>query len=139
MRNLKSLRVAVIVLLALLALQFELGMVVNLSPNLKEVPPVGFADLWKILASIGGEALTHAVLGTLLVVAAIAGLVFSLVTKTRSVVVIGIIAFLGTTLSAVNGVLFTLSGFKNDGYSMAWRRASWSLSRSTSFRSVLSR
>ena len=117
MRNLKPLRIAVIVLLALLALQFELGMAVNLSPNLKEVPPVGVADLWKVIASVGEDALAHAVLRIVLVAAAVVGLVLSLLARAASVSVIGVIAFLGTTVAAVNGVLFTLSGFKNDGYS----------------------
>ena len=40
MKRLKALRNMVIIMVVLLAFQFELGMAVNLSPNLQEVPPV---------------------------------------------------------------------------------------------------
>jgi hypothetical protein len=113
------LRVIVIIILALLALQFELGVAVNLSPNLQDVPPLAgsVAAIWSALAKVGGEALTHAVLGSLLVLGSLAVLVRSAMSGVRSVAVIGILAFAGTALAALNGYLFTLSGFKNDGYS----------------------
>ncbi len=117
MRRLRSLRVLTIVVLAALALQYELGITVNLSPRLKEGPAVGLADLGTALAAVGGDAVTHAVLGTILPAAALAGLVLSVISGTWSVAVIGVLAFLATTLAAINGVLFTTSGFGNDGYS----------------------
>jgi len=119
MARLKSLRVFVIVVLALLALQFELGMAVNLSPSLEEVPPLAstFGAIWGALAKVGGDALGHALLGSLLTVVALAQLFLAVTSGSRSVSVIGAFCFLGMLLATVNGVLFTLSGFKNDGYS----------------------
>jgi hypothetical protein len=119
MELMKRLRVVVIVILALLAFQFELGMAVNLSPNLQDVPPLtGSVDsIWGALAKVGGEALTHAVLGSLLTIASLLMLILSLVSRAKSVAIVGILAFAGTALAALTGFLFTLSGFKNDGYS----------------------
>ena len=117
MRRLSLLRVAAIVILALLAFQFELGMAVNLSPNLKEEPPVTFEDLWGALSRVGAEALTHAVVGTLLTIMALASLVLSIVSGATSVMVMGVLSFVGVALAELCGVLFTLSGYKNDGYS----------------------
>jgi len=117
MPRLKSLRVLVIVMLSLLALQFELGMAVNLSPNLQEVPPLPSTDsaVWGALGKVGGEAVTHAVLGFLLTLAAVAVLIFCVASGSPSVMVIGILAFAGVVIATVTGILFTLSGFKNDG------------------------
>jgi len=117
LRVLKSLRVFVIVMLALLALQYELGIATNLSPNMKEVPPVGLAELDKLLASVGPAAVLHATLGVLLLVAAVAALVLSILAAGPALVVTGIIAFVGTALAFLNGILFSLGGFKDDGYS----------------------
>jgi hypothetical protein len=117
--RLKSLRVAAIVILILLTLQFELGMSVNLSPSLEQVPHLaGTATaVWGALVKVGGAALTHALLGASLTVIALASLVLAIISGDRSVAVIGIFSFLAIALAAVNGVLFTLSGFKDDNYS----------------------
>ena len=119
MAGLRSLRVAVVAILILLALQFELGMAVNLSPSLEGVPPVAgsAAAIWGALARVGGAALTHALLGAFLTVVALAGLVLAVISGARSVAVIGVLSFLVMALATVNGVLFTLSGFKDDNYS----------------------
>ena len=117
MRVLKSLRVFVIIMLALLALQYELGIATNLSPNMKEVPPVGLADLDKVLASVGEAAVLHATLGVLLLATAVAALVLSILAAGPAIIVTGIIAFAGTALAFLNGILFSLGGFKDDGYS----------------------
>ncbi len=72
MTRLKALRAAVIISVVLLAFQFELGMAVNLSPNLEEVPPLAAAPaaIWAALSKVGGDALAHAVLGSLLTILA---------------------------------------------------------------------
>jgi hypothetical protein len=119
MTVLRPLRVFSIVFLVLLAFQFELGMAVNLSPSLQEVPPpaVSFAPLWTALAKVGADALVHALLGTALSVAGIVGLVLAILSRGKMMLVIGVFSFLFLALAEANGVLFALSGFKNDGYS----------------------
>jgi hypothetical protein len=117
MTFLRPLRVFSIVLLILLALQFELGMVLNLSPSLQEVPPPAgsVAALWTALAKVGAEALLHAVIGTALSIAGVVGLVLAIMSCERVVAVTGALSFLFLALAEINGILFTLSGFKNDG------------------------
>ena len=119
MTRFRSLRIVVVVMLILLAFQFEMGMAVNLSPSLEDVPPLAgtVPAIWAALAKVGGAALTHALLGTLLTVAALASLVLAVGSGARSVAVIGVASFISIALASVNGVLFTLSGFKNDHYS----------------------
>ena len=119
MTLLRTLRVFSIVLLILLAFQFELGMAVNLSPSLQEVPPLAgsLSALWSALSKVGADALLHALLGTALSVAGLVGLVLSILPRKRIVAVMGVLSFLFLALAETNGILFTLSGFKNDGYS----------------------
>jgi len=115
----RFLRIAVVGILILLAVQFELGMAVNLSPSLEDVPPVAgtVTAIWGALARVGEAALTHALLGTFLTVLALASLVLAIRSRARSVAVIGVFSFLVMALATVNGILFTLSGFKNDHFS----------------------
>ena len=119
MTLLRTLRVFSIVLLILLAFQFELGMAVNLSPSLQEVPPLAgsLSALWSALSKVGADALLHALLGTALSVVGLVGLVLSILPRKRIVAVMGVLSFLFLALAETNGILFTLSGFKNDGYS----------------------
>lgn len=119
MARLRFLRILVVGVLVLLALQFELGMAVNLSPSLQEVPPLAttFGAVWGALAKVGGDAVSHALLGTLLIVVALAHVFLAVTSGSKSVSAIGVFCFLGMALATVNGVLFTLSGFKNDNYS----------------------
>ncbi len=117
----KSLRVMVGITLALLAIQYELGMVVNLSPALPELPAFGFS-LPKILDALhlaGLAALTHAGLGSFLTLMSILILILSLRSKLRSVRLFGSLGFLSVVSAAVGGVLFTLSGFQEDHFSLA--------------------
>ncbi len=119
MTPLRPLRIFSIVLLILLAFQFEEGMAVNLSPSLQEVPPLAgsVAALWAALAKVGADALVHALLGTALSVAGLVGLVLAIMSGRGAVMAVGILSFLFLVLAEINGILFTLSGFKNDGYS----------------------
>ena len=117
----KSLRVRVATTLILLAIQYELGMAVNLSPNLPELAPFDFS-LIKISDALhlaGSVALVHAVLGTLLTLMSIITLVQSLRSRIRSVQIFGSLGFLTMLVAMTGGVLFTLSGFQEDHYSMA--------------------
>jgi len=119
MTPLRPLRVFSIVLLILLAFQFELGMAVNLSPSLQEVPPPAGSvpALWTALTKVGADALVHALLGTALSVAGLVGLVLAIMSRGGMVTVIGVLSFLFLVLAETSGMLFTLSGFRNDDYS----------------------
>ena len=119
MTRFRFLRVFAIVILAILALQFELGMNVNLSPELKEVPPLApsISAIWGALHAVGGSATIHALMGSFLVIVTLAALILSVTSRSTSVGIIGALCFVTTTSAAFTGVLFTMSGFKGDGLS----------------------
>jgi hypothetical protein len=106
----------VIVILALLALQYELGMAVNIS-NPPSLSPFGISlnAVSNALHQAGVVAVLHASLGVLLVIFSVINLIFSLRSGLRSVQIFGSLAFLATLLAAITGLLFTMSGFQNDG------------------------
>ncbi len=110
-------RVIVMMILTLLALQFELGMTVNVSDP-KAIPPFGFSlnGVSNALNQVGVPAVVHAALGVWLVIFSVVNLIFALRTGVRSVQIFGSLALLTVTLAAVTGLLFTLSGFQMDGY-----------------------
>ena len=116
--RIKGLRVFVIILLVLLVVQFEFGMATTLSDP-KPITPFAFSipAISDALNTVGFAAVFHATLGTLLTVFSLAALIMALGTKIRTVQVFGVLGFLGVALAATNGVLFTLSGFQEDGYS----------------------
>lgn len=117
----KFLRVMIEIILILLAIQYELGMVINLSPDLPELPALGFS-LLKIadaLHLVGPAALAHAVLGSLLALVSTFALILSLRSKIRSVQLLGLLGFLAIVSAMAGGALFTLSGFREDHYSLA--------------------
>ncbi len=113
------LRRMIIIFLAVLAFQFELGMAINLSPNLPDLPAFNFsiALILHALQQIGALGPLHAGVGVLLLLLALANLVLALASKARWVIFFGVLGFLSTTLEMISGILFTLSGFQNDGYS----------------------
>ena len=100
----------VIILLALLGLQYEFGMAVNIA-NPPNLAPTSLNGVNNALNQVGVEAVIHASLGTGLVIS----LIFSLRSGLRSLQVFGSLAFLTTLLAALTGLLFTMSGFQNDG------------------------
>ena len=112
----QGLRVMVIVLLALLGLQYEFGMAVNIG-NPPSLPPFGLSlnAVSNALHQAGVVAVLHASLGVWLVIFSVINLIFSLRTGLRSLQIFGSLAFLTTLLAAITGLLFTLSGFQNDG------------------------
>ena len=114
----KFLRILVMVLLALLIIQFELGMAVNIG-NPPSLPPFSFslARISDALHQAGGAALPHTILGTWLVIFSVLNLILSISSRVRSVQIFGALAFIATALAASTGYLFVLSGFQNDNYS----------------------
>jgi len=110
------LRITVITMLALLGLQYEFGMAVAIA-NPPSLPPIGFslAGASNALQQAGVVAVIHASLGSGLVIFSLINLVLSLRSGLRSVQVFGSLAFLTVLLAALTGLLFTLSGFQNDG------------------------
>jgi len=69
------------------------------------------------LSQAGSLAVTHALLGGLLVVLSLVSLCISLVSGERSLQFFGSLAFMTTVFAAFTGLLFVLSGFQNDGES----------------------
>jgi hypothetical protein len=116
--KIRELQIAVIIVLVLLAIQFEFGMAVNLS-NLPSLAPVGFSfpNILSALDQAGIVAVVHAVLGTVLTVISLISLLMALASKVRNVRVFGTLGFLSIALAEICGVLFVLSGFQNDNYS----------------------
>jgi hypothetical protein len=121
-KRLRALQIIVMVVIFLLAIQFELGMAVNIA-NPPTLSPIGSSltgvsqGIGDALNQAGGAAPYHAGLGTLLVLFSLVNLVLSLRSGIRSVQVFGCLAFIATCLAATTGLLFVLSGFQNDGYS----------------------
>ncbi len=117
----KSLRMMVTITLILLTLQYEFGMAINLSPNLPELAPFGLslAKISDALHLAGPMALVHAGLGSLLTPLSILTLFLSLRSKIRSVQIFGSLSFLTMLVAMIGGILFTLSGFQEDHFSMA--------------------
>jgi hypothetical protein len=109
----------IVVLVLLLAVQFELGMAVNLSPNIPTLPPFPFSinAITNALQQIGQVALVHASVGGLLAILSLVNLIMALVIGPTSVRIFGVLAFISTLLAAYTGAYFVLSGFQNDGLS----------------------
>ena len=116
-RRFRGLRTLVMIILALLVIQFEFGMAVNISdpPHLS---PFGFSMVKfnDALNQVGIMAQLHAGLGTLLAILSLVILILSLRSGVRSVQIFGSLAFLAVLLAAIMGQLFVQSGFQNDNY-----------------------
>ena len=117
----RFLQVMLIVTLILLTVQYELGMEVNLSPDLPNLTPFGFSliRISDALHLAGPVALAHAGLGVLLTLLSILTLILSLRSRIRSVQIWGSLGFISMSLAMTGGILFTLSGFQEDHYSAA--------------------
>jgi hypothetical protein len=111
-------RVMVIVLLVLLAFQFELGVAVNIA-NPKSIPPFSLSStaVTDALNGVGVVAVIHASLGSLLVLVSLVSIILALRTGVLGVQVFGCLALVATCLALTTGLMFTLSGFQNDGLS----------------------
>ena len=117
-KRLTAARVMVIILLVLLAFQFELGMAVNIA-NPKPIPPFSLSStaVSDALNGVGVVAVVHASVGSLLVLVSLVNIIFALRSGVLGVQVFGCLAFVATSLAATTGVMYTLSGFQNDGLS----------------------
>ena len=117
-KNFKGLRILVMITLALLFFQFELGMAANLAGPPK-LDPTGssLSKFSQALNQAGVVEGIHAGLGILLPIISLVSLILSLRSGIRIVQVVGSLAFLTVFLAAMTGVLFVQSGFQNDGYS----------------------
>lgn len=117
-KRFRGLRMLVMLDLALLIIQFELGMAVNISDP-PHLTPFGFSmtKFNDALNQVGLVAQLHAGLGVILGILAILGFVLSLRSGVRSVQVFGSLAFLATVVAGFMGQLFVQSGFQYDGYS----------------------
>ncbi len=114
----KTVRVMVIVMLVMLAVQYEFGMVVNMS-NPQAIAPFPFSiqAISDALHGVGTVAVIHAAWGGLLVLLSIVTLVLSLASRFRPAQILGSLALLSVIFAATGGVLFVLSGFQYDGSS----------------------
>ncbi len=114
----KFLRITVMIILALLAVQFEFGMTVNMADP-PDIPPFSFSlpAVSNALNGVGPVAVIHASLGAWLVIFSVLNLVLALRTGVRSVQVFGMLSLIAVLMAAFTGLLFVLSGFQNDGFS----------------------
>ncbi len=112
-------RIFVILLLVLLAFQYEFGMAVNIS-NPPSLPAFSLSDgdaMNAALNAAGGLALAHAILGFLIWLIALGNLALSRRSGLRRVQVFAALTLLCVSLAGISGTLFVASGFNNDGYS----------------------
>ena len=112
-------RIMVIIILVLLTLQFELGMTVNLTPSLPDIPAFSFSfsGIADALQKIGPVALAHASLGLFLVLASLINLIAVSVSRVKGAVVFSALGLLTIALASLTGAGFVLSGFQDDGLS----------------------
>ncbi len=121
-------RILVIIILALLVVQFELGIVANLAGPPELAPISVFSSkIGAALKQAGTVETIHGDIGSLLPLVSLVGLILSLRIRVRSVQVVGILAFLAVLIAAVSGILFVGSGFQNDTFS-EWMAAGFILS-----------
>lgn len=119
--QLKRLRVLVMILLALLFVQYAFGLEVSFA-NPPSLPAFSLSDgnaFNAALNAVGTIAQVHAILGFFVWLVALLNLVLSLRAPIRSVPLFGTLTFVGITLAGVGGTLFVASGFNNDGASRA--------------------
>jgi hypothetical protein len=117
-RRFIGIRILVMVILALLVVQFELGIVSNLAGPPELAPFSAFSSKFTDALNQAGLVTTiHADVGSLLPLVALAGLILSLRTRVRSVQVVGVLAFITVLFAAIAGLLFVASGFQNDTFS----------------------
>jgi hypothetical protein len=104
-------------MLALLVLQFELGVATTLSDP-PAIPPFGFSDqaFRSALDKLVTAGQIHAAAGPIMVIIAVVTLVLSLRARPRSVKVFGILAFLALLIAGTMGMFFVQSGFQDDNY-----------------------
>ncbi len=118
--RLKRLQIMTIVMIVLLFLQYELGMA-TIMADIPSRSPFRFsiAAFQGALEQAGGVAPVHAIFGGIVVIVALINLILALMTKVRSVQILGVLNFLFIIVAAGGGLFFVLSGFQNDHASHA--------------------
>ncbi len=118
MNRIKTLKVLLIVLLVLLAVQYEFGMTVNIA-NPAAIPPVPFSNqaVSQAMNGVGPTLVIHATLGSLLALLALAALIVSWLSRRRGAQIFGTLGFLAILSAGYGGTMFVLSGFQNDSNS----------------------
>ncbi len=114
----KALRVLLIIMLAALGIQYELGMQFIMS-NPQAIAPFAFSlpGVSSALHGVGTVAVVHAGSGGLLLLLSLVILVVSLLSGVRAAQVFGVLGFLSIISAAAGGLLFVLSGFQDDSNS----------------------
>jgi hypothetical protein len=69
------------------------------------------------LNGVGVVAVIHASLGAWLEIFSLVSIIFALRSDVRGVQVFGSLAFIATCLALTTGLMYTFSGFQNDGFS----------------------
>ncbi len=108
------LRLLVVILLVLLAVQYELGMAANLSPDLPSLSPFGFS-LGRVLVALqqaGTTALAHGLMGSFLWLLSVLTLILSLATRQRRLQIFGGLGFVFVSLAATAVSCLYFPGFK---------------------------
>ena len=113
--QLKPVRITIMIMLALLFLQYEFGMATIMS-DITSISPFSFSitAFRSALDHAGVVTLIHAGFGGFLVIFSVINLILALRTKTRSIQIFGVLSFLTVLLAAHGGLRFVLSGFQND-------------------------
>jgi hypothetical protein len=114
----KFLQTSLIIVLALLVIQYDTGMTVNLS-KLPDISPFMFAlnSIFIVLTQAGFVALIHAILGTIITIFAFIIVVMEISTKIRKIQILGVLGFINIVIAELTGIFFVLSGFQNDNFS----------------------
>jgi hypothetical protein len=114
----KLLQTSLVIVLALLVIQYDTGMTVNLS-KLPVLSPFLFtlSSIFTALTQAGLVAIIHAILGTIIAILALINVVIEISTKIRKIQIMGILGFINIVIAELTGILFVLSGFQNDNYS----------------------
>src|SRR5512144_1194053 len=117
-KRFRGLRIMVIIMLAMLVLQYEFGVAFSLSDP-PALTPFGFSSFTQFnvaLNKVGPVAQTHAGFGILVGVMGIVILVVSLRTGLRGARIAGPLAFLAVLVAGIMGQLFVQSGYQDDNF-----------------------
>ena len=120
-KQIKRLRILVMIVLGLLIVQYEFGIAFNIS-NPPSLPAFSFSDgnaFNQALNRVGFVAQAHSIVGFLIWLVVLVNLVLSLRSKMRSVQIFGSLLFLSITVAGVAGSIFVASGFNDDHASHA--------------------
>ena len=116
----RTLRIFVMVLLALLFVQYEFGMAVNMA-NPPSLPAFNMSDGNAFNAALnqaGGLAQPHSILGAVVWLISLVTAVLSFRTRIPSVRILGSLTLLSVSVAGAGGSFFVSSGFANERASL---------------------